>query len=303
MAILGTDIDGVTRVYDDEIVDASGDITLMTNNPHAHNFVKKAQAGLKSTYILKPMRMDIVTQTGTSKGSIGRIAEVVISFFKTLGAKYGRDTDNLYVIPEVQPTEKENLLKNSSFELGDQDWVKGSGWSIVEDVANAYIGDYVLKYLYPGSGSGWVYSWQEVKVSEGEIYKIVGYAKNGAGSARNMKIYINIVDKDSGRISSHSSLPVVTGTTYTRTAIVLTVPATAVGMRIIPMIEAVGAGDVGYFDMITVYKIVTASAYTGDVVVSTDGGFGVEDNFVISGDDPLPCVVRAIVPRKEKTGR
>jgi len=148
VTILGTDVDDTTTVYDDEVVDASGDITLMELSPHAHNFVRKAQIGLKYRYILKPMRLDVVTSGGTTKGTIARFAEVVISFYKTLGAKYGRNTDNLHTISDFGST-----------------------------------------------------------------------------------------------------------------------------------------------------------VYTGDVVVSTDGGFGVEDDFVISGDDPLPCVVRAIVPRKEVTGR
>jgi len=120
----------------------------MTLSPHVHNFVRKAEIGLNYTYILKPMRFDIVTQAGTTKGSIKRFAEIVISFFKTLGAKYGEDTDNLHTIEEFGST-----------------------------------------------------------------------------------------------------------------------------------------------------------VYTGDVVVTHDGGFGVEDDFIISGDDPLPCVVRSIIPRVKKTGR
>lgn len=141
VTIIGTDVDDTTTVYDDDTVDADGDITIAS-------YVRKARIGLRYRYILKPMRMDIMTQGGTTKGSIGRFAEVVISFFKTLGAKYGEDTDNLHTISDFSTT-----------------------------------------------------------------------------------------------------------------------------------------------------------LYTGDVVVDHDGGFGVEDDFVISGDDPLPCVVRAIIPRKKITGR
>lgn len=148
VTILGTDVDDATTVYDDEVVDASGDITLMELSPHAHNFVRKVQIGLRYRYILKPMRLDLVTQSGTSKGSIGIFPKVVISFYKTLGAKYGKDTDNLHAISDFGST-----------------------------------------------------------------------------------------------------------------------------------------------------------LYTGDVVVTTDGGFGVEDNFVISGDDPLPCIIRALIPRKKITGQ
>lgn len=43
--------------------------------------------------------------------------------------------------------------------------------------------------------------------------------------------------------------------------------------------------------------------FTGDVVVSINGGFTIENNLIISGSDPLPCTVRALVPRIDKTGR
>ena len=43
--------------------------------------------------------------------------------------------------------------------------------------------------------------------------------------------------------------------------------------------------------------------FTGDKIVAFAGGFSTEDNIVISGSDPLPCTVRAIIPRTEITGR
>jgi hypothetical protein len=42
---------------------------------------------------------------------------------------------------------------------------------------------------------------------------------------------------------------------------------------------------------------------TGDKVVVADGGFSVEDPFQIEGSDPMPCSIRAIIPRIEQTGR
>jgi len=47
----------------------------------------------------------------------------------------------------------------------------------------------------------------------------------------------------------------------------------------------------------------TEGLFTGIVVVATDGGFDVEDDLVLSQSDPLPCTVRAIVPRVDKTSR
>ncbi len=43
--------------------------------------------------------------------------------------------------------------------------------------------------------------------------------------------------------------------------------------------------------------------FTGDKVIEHDAGFSVEDKIIISGSDPLPCTVRAIIARAEKTGR
>jgi len=92
--ILGTDVDDNTIAYDDETV-TGGIITLMVLSPHAHNFVRKATVGLSFRYTLSPMRLDITTAGGTSHGSIGHIAEIVISFLNTLGAKYGSTLDDL----------------------------------------------------------------------------------------------------------------------------------------------------------------------------------------------------------------
>ena len=43
--------------------------------------------------------------------------------------------------------------------------------------------------------------------------------------------------------------------------------------------------------------------FTGMKTVAFDGGFSTEDNIVISGSDPLPATVRALIPRIEVTGR
>jgi hypothetical protein len=43
--------------------------------------------------------------------------------------------------------------------------------------------------------------------------------------------------------------------------------------------------------------------FTGDKVVVFDGGFDVEDSVLITGDEPLPATIRALVYRGEVTGR
>jgi hypothetical protein len=46
-----------------------------------------------------------------------------------------------------------------------------------------------------------------------------------------------------------------------------------------------------------------AGLFTGTVSVSVDGGFSIDNNLIISTDAPLPCIVRALIPKVEVTGR
>lgn len=43
--------------------------------------------------------------------------------------------------------------------------------------------------------------------------------------------------------------------------------------------------------------------FTGDKTVTFDGGFDTEDTLIISGSDPLPCTIRALIPKIDITGR
>jgi len=43
--------------------------------------------------------------------------------------------------------------------------------------------------------------------------------------------------------------------------------------------------------------------FTGTVAVAIDGGFSLESPLIISTASPLPCTVRALIPRMEQTGR
>ncbi|HEG44012.1 MAG TPA: hypothetical protein ENH94_08190 [Phycisphaerales bacterium] len=84
VAILGDGAELPTAVV------SGGSITLAES-------VSVAQVGLPFTYKLKINRFDQNTQQGTSKGSIKKIAEVVISFYRTLNAKFGDGTTTFKV--------------------------------------------------------------------------------------------------------------------------------------------------------------------------------------------------------------
>jgi len=45
-----------------------------------------------------------------------------------------------------------------------------------------------------------------------------------------------------------------------------------------------------------------ADLFTGEVTVSVNGGFSVQNPIVISTDSPLPCVIRSLAPRLEASG-
>lgn len=82
---------GDGAVFTPQVV-ANGSVTLDTA-------VSKAVVGLAYRYILKPMRIDLNTRGGSSKGSFKKIAEMYISFLNTLNAQYGKSVDALFDIP------------------------------------------------------------------------------------------------------------------------------------------------------------------------------------------------------------
>lgn len=43
--------------------------------------------------------------------------------------------------------------------------------------------------------------------------------------------------------------------------------------------------------------------FTGELTLSFDGGFNTDMPIIIAGNDPLPCIVRAIIARTEKSGK
>lgn len=108
---------------------SSGAITLDES-------VSVAQVGLPFTYKLKPMRMDQNTRKGTSKGSIKKIAEAVISFYRTLNARYGdgvttykiqwRESSDNYSDPPALFTGDKVVIADGGFDREDPIEITGS---------------------------------------------------------------------------------------------------------------------------------------------------------------------------------
>ncbi len=77
-------------------------------------------------------------------------------------------------------------------------------------------------------------------------------------------------------------------------------------------ISLFASGNVSYGDGDTIYPINARTTevygsppqlFTGIAPVAFGSGYSLEKNIVISGSDPLPCTVRAIIAKTRKTGR
>lgn len=69
--------------------------------------------GLASTYIIKPMRLDANPAT---RGLTKRISQVILSFYRSLGVKYGRTNDSLYEVFEQILANKYGLSDAAIFD-------------------------------------------------------------------------------------------------------------------------------------------------------------------------------------------
>ena len=59
--------------------------------------------------------------------------------------------------------------------------------------------------------------------------------------------------------------------------------------------------DFDYADWVNESSI--TGLFSGDVVVTVDSGFSIDNPLIISDDGPMPCTIRALVPRMDITGR
>jgi len=70
----------------------SGDITLTY-------YANKITGGLSYDYNLQPMKFEVGTQEGTSRGKKKRIYSLACAFYQSAGVKWGPDEDNLTDVP------------------------------------------------------------------------------------------------------------------------------------------------------------------------------------------------------------
>ncbi len=107
------------------------------------------------------------------------------------------------------------FLKNPGFELGDQDWTKGSGWTIENDVANSRSGAWVAKKT-AGADNG-LDQFAVVSVRPGGKLTISGWYKHTSNYDVATHIEVAWLDKDAVVLSSPNSNSIAAGTTaYTQ---------------------------------------------------------------------------------------
>jgi hypothetical protein len=96
--------------------------------------VSVCHIGLPYTYKLKPMRFDQNVK-GTSKGSIKKAARMVISFIRTLNARYGNDTTTKaidwrgtepYTTPPDLFTGDKKVILDVGYDVDDPAMITGS---------------------------------------------------------------------------------------------------------------------------------------------------------------------------------
>jgi len=121
--IQGTTVGDVTSEYDDEVVDANGDITIQDGA--TKNWVRKAVAGLPYRYTLRPMRFAVATREGAIQSSVANIHKIIASFYNSLGVQYGDSLSNLHDI---------NFPSSTALNTGDVELPFEGGFSTENDI-------------------------------------------------------------------------------------------------------------------------------------------------------------------------
>lgn len=95
------------------------------------------------------------------------------------------------------------FLPNPGFELGDQDWNKGSNWTIEKDVPNARSGSWLAKFVNAGEASSSVnMQASSLSVRPGGKFTVQGWFNTFSGTAGDARVSLEYFDLASVTISS-----------------------------------------------------------------------------------------------------
>lgn len=117
MCVLGTDVDDVST--------CTGSIVVSKATIVLSGWVRKAIGGLRYRYTVRPMRLDVATQSGSMQGSTKKIHHIIASVYNSLGVKYGDSLTSLKDLP---------FPSSTTLYTGDLDAVFEGGFSVDDDI-------------------------------------------------------------------------------------------------------------------------------------------------------------------------
>ena len=101
------------------------------------------------------------------------------------------------------------FLRNPGFELGDQDWSKGTGWTIANDMATARNGSWRSRLIH--SSTSTISGAAQFDVRPGLKYTINGWFDGSAATGGTARVQLRWGDKDGALISSSNGSAVAFG--------------------------------------------------------------------------------------------
>ncbi|PAW37939.1 hypothetical protein CKQ70_30845 [Bacillus toyonensis] len=153
----------------------------------------------------------------------------------------------------------ENLFTNGSAEYGDIGWTPNTEWTIVNDSATAYSGNWYFKGKYGSTSYGDLLEDNRIQVREGEKYYLEGYFKlANAGTGFNARTFLVQWLNKAGAVLTHSIASGNLTSAWQKFTYIATVPAGAVQMRLgISTSANMTAGNFLYADSLFCKKMLT----------------------------------------------
>src|SRR5687768_15607789 len=132
-----------------------------------------------------------------------------------------------------------NLCENNDFELGDSSWDKEQGWTIVNEPANSYNGNWIAKRA--GNAAASALRNVKFKCVENQKYIAQAHIKRGAGADGNAYVRVTTYNAAGVETVVGAGNP-ITSSTFTMSEVTVTVPVGAVNIRV----EVVATNTTGF---------------------------------------------------------
>ncbi|KKL23919.1 hypothetical protein LCGC14_2420570, partial [marine sediment metagenome] len=137
------------------------------------------------------------------------------------------------------------LLRNPDFESGDKNWSKGAGFTIENDPANAYDGNWVAKHI--GAVAGSLSNSVTFAAAEGDVIMASVFFKTSGGATGNGSILISWLDIGKVLISSSQRFLSAPRASFTLLRKVASAPPNTAFVNIRLLVDGTVSGD-WFFD-------------------------------------------------------